>query len=414
MSVINQMLKDLEKRAKSSQPPAIALPEVYKTMEWRARRKKIIWMSGGFIFFSLTFFSIFFLLFHYPILSQEKVVLPEIAAPKIITTDAQFTNNFVNSAVLTGITLQTQADMTFLRFLLNQNVLYRVGADVKKQRLIVTLEHTRLLTSVPPINYTNSAIKNMIMINQKNGDLKIILTLQPETSLQHFAINIVGKWPELQIDILQKNANFIEETQIKHKNRMKKVIVDMTAEEEYQRALSFVTANQNNTAIDLLEALVQKSPGFLLARQTLVSLLVQQNKRVKAEQFLQIGLEQQPNYLPFIEIKARMLADAGKTASALSWLERASPSMAEHPDYYALIAALYQRQGHAAIAAKLYEKLLTLKPDNALWWMGLAIADETLGEHIAAQTAYARADNSDKLSPELKAYIETRMNDNGN
>jgi len=419
MSVINQMLKDLEKRSKASSKPNVTLAGMYKIP---VQQKKL----GHPSFVILAFFMITCFLISLPYLIKNRNSHPQkldsisyIQPTTIVSVNKNSVDSEVNvdttSAIMTGITLQTQSDMTFLRFLLNNEVLYRIDADIIKNQFIIVLEHTRLLTNLPPINYANSAIQHISMMNNENGDLKILIHLNQGALLQHLEFNETSKFPELQVDIRQQNP-FVnlqtsKEIQTINPTSVKKLVVDMNIEEDYQRALGFASQGQLNKAIQMLTEFVAKSPLYSPARQTLITLLLQENRQQQAEKVVDMGLVQQPNYLPFIELKARILVNENKISQALVLLERITPSINDHPDFYAFIAALYQRQGQAKFAAKLYEQLLMLQPTKGVWWIGLAIALESQGKHSEAQEAYARADSGQGLSPELKAYVETELHE---
>ncbi len=75
------------------------------------------------------------------------------------------------------------------------------------------------------------------------------------------------------------------------------------------------------------------------------------------------------------------------------------------------MAALYQRQNQPVIAARLYQQLLASEPHRATWWLGLGIALDSANRHAEAVAAFTRAEGEDSagLSPELKAWIESRL-----
>jgi MSHA biogenesis protein MshN len=52
---------------------------------------------------------------------------------------------------------------------------------------------------------------------------------------------------------------------------------------------------------------------------------------------------------------------------------------------------------------------LNQQPNNSVWWMGLAIARESLRKNKEAVEAYTKASNTDNLSSELKVYAENRI-----
>jgi len=130
----------------------------------------------------------------------------------------------------------------------------------------------------------------------------------------------------------------------------------------------------------------------------------------KALSLTERALEQEPAYLPLIELKARLLEKQGQVLEALQLLLKDPPPLDLKPDHYALIAALYQRLGQYPEAVQVYERLTKVQPERGLWWLGLAAALEGAGQQEQAQKAYAKAKDSSDLSPELKSLGQHPQN----
>jgi tetratricopeptide (TPR) repeat protein len=422
MSVINQMLKDLEKRT----PPMssdIALPNMPLTIFYSNKKLlKKYSMIGALFFLTMLFVMLGhqFIFTHHAASTKNNshaavFVQPKTQLPQMINPPGN-TALHLTPSILTGMTLQLDKETTSLRLLLSQDVLYRVMMN-RKGQLVLLLENARLVASIPPINTMNSAVKNLQMINEKNGDLKIILTLKPDAELARLELNQAGKLPELQLDLLSTITSDAE-TNAKIKNtfveQQKGSIItlrtDISVSEQYQRALQLSTEGHGNDAIKMLTALLAKNPDYVAARESLAALLIAQGNTAQAQQVIKMGLQQRPFYPAYVQLKARMLVNAGKINQALNLLQLAPPTLKADPDYHAFIAALYQRQGQSLFAEKLYEQLLGLQPDNATWWIGLGIALENMGKQTLAMEAYLKASHNDHLNPELKMYAETRIN----
>jgi len=99
----------------------------------------------------------------------------------------------------------------------------------------------------------------------------------------------------------------------------------------------------------------------------------------------------------------------GRINQALTLLKKSPPSLATNPEYYAFIAALYQRLGQLPSAENLYQQLTTLHPEKGVWWLGLGVTQEGLGKSAQALEAYAKAERSQDLDPELRGYVGTRL-----
>jgi hypothetical protein len=417
MSLINQMLKDLEHRSRPIMNPINMLSGIQNSpiSKWKyIKENHVIFIMGIFLILLISFGIIKMVHGHNKTFSytlKAPTFFSENENKKIILDP--FVDLHASASAVTGLTLQIQKENTLLRVLLSQDTLYRISKN-SKQDYVIVLNHSRLLTNLPSINTSNSAIDNIQMMNGGN-DLYIILTPKKGAELTRLELNNEGKYPELQIDLINKesdpNPMISEKTSfpMETSGTLTKSLISMGPEEEYQEALQYSSEGNPKKAESILSSLVVKYPEYTSARESLVKLLLEQGKQLQANNLVQIGLQQRPFYPAYAELKARILVNEGKVTDAIDLLQHAAPTIHSNPDYHAFIAALYQRQGQYLLAAKLYEQLLPLEPDNAVWWMGLGIAYENMGKHNEALQAYARAETTEKLNPELKAYVESRV-----
>jgi Flp pilus assembly protein TadD len=423
MSLINQMLKDLERRSRSFSQTEMSMSGLQiSTLKKHKDTRYIHWLIIISILFAVMV-TILFSLKEYN--SHKKNVHSQFTLLKLpLIVDQQSTLDkpvssydlHAAASVITGLTLQTQKETTLLRILLSQDTLYRVSMNSKKQYVIV-FEHAQLVTNLPSINTSNSAIEDIRMLNQRDGDLYLVLLLKKGAELNHLELNTDGKYPEFQMDMTYKDNHYLDNqisqekdlTFAKSLGQLKKSMISIGPFEEYQQAIQYANQGSTKKAIVILTNLVEKFPDYPLARESLVKLLLTEGKNIQAKNIIQIGLQKHPFYPPYAELKARILVSEGQVTDAIQLLQQSAPSINKNPEYHAFIAALYQRQGQSLLAAKLYEQLLPLEPENSVWWMGLGIAYEDLGKRNEAIQAYLRADNTDKLNPELKAYVESRM-----
>jgi tetratricopeptide (TPR) repeat protein len=359
MSLINEMLRNLEKRAQSDvrDNAFIGLHSII-SLELKRKTKYYFIITG---LFGLLFFFVFVgtltanrksTLFHAGKVYQAPhlpslLVLPPSAPQKIAEQEWK-------ASVLTGIALQMHNDITYLHFLLDKNVLYHINSNASKNEFVIIFEHTSLLAPLPTIDYTLSGIQKIVALSEDNGNLKVILRLNSQAELKRLELNLNSptQSPSLQLEIFYA-VNSVNEEKIPIHNAVpltiKKPIVENKLVKQYQESINL------------------------------------------------------------IELKAKMLVAAGKITEAVTLLERQAPPLDANPEYHAFIAALYQRQGQSNLAASLYKQLLNVKPRNSMWWLGLGVALEAMNDHGQAMEAYSEAENIGGLNPELKAYIETRL-----
>lgn len=81
----------------------------------------------------------------------------------------------------------------------------------------------------------------------------------------------------------------------------------------------------------------------------------------------------------------------------------------QHEGYRALLAGLYQRTGKYDQAATAYHRLLTNFGEKPAYWLGFALAQDSLNQTQTARQAYLRLANYSGLQPEVRSYIQQRL-----
>ena len=139
------------------------------------------------------------------------------------------------------------------------------------------------------------------------------------------------------------------------------------------------------------------------------AIYIEQKQYDKAGALLDIGLSMSPDDPVFTNLKSHILVAQNKPDQAIELLQNQSPSIADHPGYYAFLAFLYQQQGYYQLSAGLYGELANQDPENGLWWLGRAIGLEKSGQRNAALIAYQHASASRNLSVHLRAYVDEQI-----
>lgn len=80
-----------------------------------------------------------------------------------------------------------------------------------------------------------------------------------------------------------------------------------------------------------------------------------------------------------------------------------------HENYRALLAGLYQRTGKYLEAATSYRRLLGSFGEKPAYWLGFALAQDSLNERQTAKQAYLRLAQYPGLQPQVQAYIQQRL-----
>lgn len=158
----------------------------------------------------------------------------------------------------------------------------------------------------------------------------------------------------------------------------------------------------------VLEAL-GKNPAHHGLRVALVGTLLAQKKYDQAHETLATGLKIHPDDAEYYYLAAKTFAAEGLLDKAVGQLLIAPPRIHEHPEYYGLLAGLYQKQQRHDLAIQMYWDLVELFPNNSRWWTALGISLESTQADQMALDTYLRALSVGGLEPELRDFVNKRV-----
>jgi len=181
------------------------------------------------------------------------------------------------------------------------------------------------------------------------------------------------------------------------------------ARQLYRKALERMQRGNLLDAEALLRRALALAPDSREARAALAALLIQQNRQTEAAALLVAGLRSQPGDPDYAKLYGRLLAGEGHTKQAVAVMETALPAAGGDPGFHALLAALYQRLGRNREAAAQYRSALSSEPAQAVWWMGLGISLENLQADQQAAAAYQQALALPGLDNRLRDYVAGRL-----
>jgi len=191
--------------------------------------------------------------------------------------------------------------------------------------------------------------------------------------------------------------------------QVKELTPPQLAENEYRQAVVVLQAGRNADALAMLEHALQLDAQNTAARQMLVGLLLQGKRMDEAVRRAQEGLALDPSQFGLAMILARTQVELRDVKSALATLERSLPYATERADYQAFLAALLQRDKRDKEAIDHYVAALAKVPQNGVWWMGLGISLQAENRLPEAKEAFGRAKTSNTLTPELLAFVNQKL-----
>lgn len=181
------------------------------------------------------------------------------------------------------------------------------------------------------------------------------------------------------------------------------------AENEYRKALIAVEQGKTGDGISGLETALQFDARHAAARQSLIGLLLNARRQDEAIERAREGLAIDAAQPGLAMILARLQLEKGTSRTAVDTLERTLPHARDRADYLAFLAALLQREERHAQAAEYYFQALQRSPQNGVWWMGLGISLQADQKTAEASEAFRRAKSTNSLSPELTAFVNSRL-----
>lgn len=191
--------------------------------------------------------------------------------------------------------------------------------------------------------------------------------------------------------------------------QVREMTLQQRAENEYRKAVLLLQQGKAAEAISGLELAVQLDTHHASARQALIGIFLEQDRRDEAQRHAREGIQLDPSQAGLAMILARLQLEKGELGSAIETLERSLSYASDRPDYQAFLAALLQRDGKHKQAAQHYLQALQHAPQNGVWWMGLGISLQADRRTPEAQEAFKRAKATNTLSPELSAFVEGRL-----
>ncbi len=183
----------------------------------------------------------------------------------------------------------------------------------------------------------------------------------------------------------------------------------LRAENEYREAAVLLQSNRQAEATAMLEQAIKLDPHHAGARQMLIGLLLQAKRQEESIKLAQDGLALDPSQSGLSMILARVQLEQGDLHAALTTMEHGSSYAGSNAEYHAFMAALLIRDKRNKEAIDQYTVALTAQPQNGVWWMGLGMALQAENHLPEAREAYVRAKRSGNLTPELQAFVDQRL-----
>lgn len=181
------------------------------------------------------------------------------------------------------------------------------------------------------------------------------------------------------------------------------------AEAEYRKGMQAVKRGDNAAALTALQRAVDMDPMLAKARQALLSVLVSGKQWEEARLAAQAGLALDAKQVGWAVILARLQFEQGDATTAIETMTRHAAYAETDADYQGLFAYLLQKQQRSSEAAQRFQAALALRPNEGRWWFGLGLSLESAGRNGEAKDAYARAKQVGNLPADMVAVIDQKL-----
>lgn len=199
-------------------------------------------------------------------------------------------------------------------------------------------------------------------------------------------------------NLVEESSMRIEQVELSHRQLSLKAI---------SRAEKAIDANDMETALSAYTEALRYEPSNIETRQKLAALYFGKGDTRKSYEILQEGINLDKDNQPLRLALSKLLVKANQPSAALSPLVHLPPMPSR--DYLAMRAALAQKQKQNDIALESYQLLTQREPDNARWWLGLAIQQERALTFTAAINSYNEALGKVGISNQSQAFIRDRL-----
>lgn len=425
MSLINQVLKDLDKRGASTNIGEATIRVVHLN-----HRRNVIWLAVAGAVALILLAGIGWLVWQGK--AQRQVTLPVAATPQPTALIATQTIAASVPVVPPSIDIVTPESITTrgvaqIITVIGRN--FKAGASVNLREEGGQLYAERAILKFSPDQLTlkvnfgratkawtlevvnaDGAVSGQYLFTVRAATKQPVTEKNAETNRPVVSARasefIVTKQPGADLPGTELPTAELKAGISKHPTRL---TPKQQADNEYRRAFQLMRQGRNTDALAGYEAALLLDAGHDQARHAMVSLLLEKKRNAEAERFLQEGLAINPQQTEFAMLLARLQADRNALPIALDTMLKTLPYAQKQPEYLAIVAALMQRQNNHQEAIDYFRKALQLKPHAGVWLMGMGISLHATQQNTEAREAFKRALESNSLSNELQAYVSQQL-----
>ena len=389
MSVINTMLKDLDKR---QQPHGLDELPVPPLQYRQAPQSRLPWLLLGLL--SLLLLALGYLAWErYAVLARTNLALQQdnqVLTQEIATGNS---TSLVDSAAPEATPGASKAPLASKE----------PSASKEPKGLLTTQAAAIPESKTEPETEPNTepSVENKLVVENEPGiESKLVVESRPVAKPQAAA--------EAEAEAEASSAKAVQQTGTMAVTEVK-LSPEALAEKRFSQGKSAQEGGQLSQAVKDFSEAISLNPAQHGARQHLAALYYGQGQLGEANKVLEQGLALYPGEFDYALMLARVLQAQGDSQGALAVLGKI-------PDDHLLAKQKWVMQSHLAqqvaaftLAEESYRRLVRVEPNQAKWWMGLAYALDSQQKYTGAKQTYGQALGLPGLSQQASDFIQQRL-----
>ncbi len=408
MSLVNDMLRDLDRRRRDSPTGAIGserLIPAHELSEPVSKKVSPLLIAGILGAIVLAAGGIYL----YVSNSEPQSIRITIPASQQIQAnipaDSTQSSQIVSEQATTAdAPTETSAEEELQRELL-----------LVSQRMQELEEHNRVLQSANNGNNTGSQSSTSAAVPSQDSQEPLRTTYQtparviePQVTAPTQQASVSSSAQTLVASGATTNSGSVETTSNMVRSPRELSFFE-TDRQQAQQALSRWSSNQREAAMAGLQEFLLQNPQGHQSRETLAKLHLQRNDQTAAVTAIETGLLLAPDYPGYKKLKARFLLSMNQPVEAASLLANMAPGVAADTEYHDLLATSRLSSQLFADALASYQMLVTHDRSQGRWWYGLAVSLDSLGRANEAVQAYEQTLLAADLSAGLRQVSQQRL-----
>lgn len=256
--------------------------------------------------------------------------------------------------------------------------------------------------------------QSAVVVAKKPAPVKNIKPVTKKKPLKKKVKKTVIADTNIEEDVVDDAVNteeFDESVPLNIEKKHRPLNSKQLAEISYKKGYRFLQQGRMRQGKEHLREALSLYIPHIKAREMLAGIHIKSGRFINAAELLSEGVKVVPEYPLFAQLYARVLIEQSKPHLAITILEQGIKSARNdiEPNYYALLAATYQRVKNHEKAIEVYLRLLQTHQTAGVWWLGLAISLEKSGNNKEALEAYQRAQKTGNLKAGLVKFTNNRV-----